>query len=384
MLLTSEQLSLSAFEFNRDKQLFSPVARQVVSKVYWQPNISQKELVIETGIAQQSASRIIKDLIAKGVLLSNERHSDGGRGKPGHSLSVNPDYAYAIGFSITPENLSLALIDLLGNVKAHYSILPKSLEVDYVLDMFGQMYDNMLENHRVNLDKVLGAGVGIPGYFEAKSKKINFPSYAVAWKGVDIAEVFSNRFNMPIWVENDANASAGAESLCGVGKTYSDFTYLYIATGFGGGIVAERKVLEGAHGNAGELAEMLPPGVYSHPNLALLRAIVSRNGFHFESIGHMLQEFNMDLPGVDEWVHYCQNSLTLVMSACAAILDTKAIVVGGKIPKVLAQALIGVSTLYAQNRNEAPRALPDILASEIIGDPVAIGAATIPFRQFIT
>lgn len=384
MLSKFEHLFSPEFKFNRDKQLFNATTRQVVSKVFWNPSISQKELVAKTGIAQQSASRIIKELVAKNIFISSERVSDGARGKPGSSLSINPDFAYGLGFSITPENLSLAVIDLQGNVKAHYSVLPQSLEVDYVLSCFDQMFDNIFKNNLIHRSRVLGAGVGIAGYFEAATNKINFPSYALPWSDVDIAKLFSERYKLSVWVENDANASAGGESICGVGRKYSDFAYLYIATGFGGGIVSDRKVIVGAHGNAGELGEMLPPGIYSHPNLLLLRSIIARNGFHFESIAHMLQDFKMQLPGVEEWVLYCQNSLTLVMSACAAILDAKAIVVGGKIPKELAQALIEVSSLYAQNRHESPRALPDIIPSEVVGDVVAIGAATIPLRVFIT
>jgi predicted NBD/HSP70 family sugar kinase len=159
---------------------------------------------------------------------------------------------------------------------------------------------------------------------------------------------------------------------------------VYIATLFGGGIVANREVLRGANGNAGELAELLPPGIYPHPNLNLLKTILDRNNQPYESVIEMLDKLDLDQPGVDEWVHYCKNSLTLVMSSCAALLDTQAIIIGGRITEELTNKLLEVSYIYAQNRRKSPRALPVMISAKAEGDPVAIGAAAIPFRHFIT
>ena len=53
----------------------------------------------------------------------------------------------------------------------------------------------------------------------------------------DLRGKFEERFDMPVWVENDGNAAAIGESLVGVGRWAKDFVYMYIATGLGGGVI---------------------------------------------------------------------------------------------------------------------------------------------------
>ena len=372
------------FPLTRNQDLFSASARQITSKVFWQPGISQREIVDQTQIAQQSASRIIKELAEQGVLNTQERAPTGGRGKPGIDLFINPDFAYGLGFSITPEFLSMTLIDLEGKTRHSYTVRPSYLDVDTVMDTFKVFYAQMEQETDLDLSKILGCGVGIAGYFVNDETQMNYPYFIESWMNVDILALFEDTFKVPVWVENDATAAAGGEGVAGAGRQYTDFAYVYIATLFGGGIVANREVLRGANGNAGELAELLPPGIYPHPNLNLLKTILDRNNQPYESVIEMLDKLDLDQPGVDEWVHYCKNSLTLVMSSCAALLDTQAIIIGGRITEELTNKLLEVSHIYAQNRRKSPRPLPVMISAKAEGDPVAIGAAAIPFRHFIT
>ena len=373
-----------AFVLSRNQELFSAPARQITSKVFWHPGISQREIVDQTQIAQQSASRIIKDLIDSQVLLCKERAPTGGRGKPGVDLFMNPDFAYGLGIAVTPEYITLTLIDLEGKTRHTYSQTPDALDVEHVMATLQSFYDQMKRETELDLTRILGCGVGIAGYFVQEETQMNYPYFIEHWMNIDIIELFENAFQVPVWIENDATAAAGGEGVAGAGRVYTDFAYLYISTLFGGGIVANREVVRGANGNAGELAELLPPGVYPHPNLNLLKTILDRNNQPYESVIDMLNRVDVEDPGVDEWVHYCKNSLILVMSACAALLDTQAIVIGGRITDPLIKKLLDVAYIYAQNRRKSPRPLPVMIGGQIKGDAVAIGAAAIPFRHFIT
>jgi hypothetical protein len=77
---------------------------------------------------------------------------------------------------------------------------------------------------------------------------------------------------------------------------------------------------------------MLPPKQYVHPNLDLLKRILIKNIMEVGSIYDMRKNFDVNWPGVDEWIYKIQDSLDLVATPCSALLDTQAIILGGHIP----------------------------------------------------
>ena len=158
-----------------------------------------------------------------------------------------------------------------------------------------------------------------------------------------------------MWVENDAKAAAAGEGIDGVGKTFSNFVYLFISTAFGGGIIAKNDIMHGTHGNAGEVGDILPPKRYIHPNLENLRQILIANDVEISTIDDMLTNFDIHWPGINEWVYRVQDALSLVATASAAILDTQAIVIGGHIPRELAELLIKNTEVYTQHRRDSAR-----------------------------
>lgn len=78
---------------------------------------------------------------------------------------------------------------------------------------------------------------------------------------VPLAAEWGDEFGIPVFLDNDVNASAFAELAWGAGGRYSDFIYVNIGTGIGAGIVAGGRLLRGASNYAGELGHMaLDPG----------------------------------------------------------------------------------------------------------------------------
>ena len=61
----------------------------------------------------------------------------------------------------------------------------------------------------------------------------------------DLRALLRQRFDKPIYVENDANAAAFGEVLAGAGKGYSDVVVVTLGTGVGGGIIIGGKIYTG-------------------------------------------------------------------------------------------------------------------------------------------
>lgn len=380
MLASFEHSLLSSkFKLGKGNKLFQEQERLVIKHAFFS-SATQRQIVDKTRIPQQTISRIVKSLLEKKVLKQGTKLSTGSRGQPGYFLEPNASYAYGFGIAILMDSVSIALMDFKGDVIYTNQCVLTNMTIKNVLGHLRELFDLAITETMISKDNILGVGVGISGYFIDLEGKINTHYMLSEWADVNIADVISEEFPYPVWVENDATAAAAGEGIVGVGKEVSNFVYLFISTGFGGGIIINDDIMRGTHGNAGEIGDMIPPKLYIHPNLENLRLILIKNEVDIETIIDLLNNFDLNWPGVNEWVYKVKDAVSLVASSSAALLDTQAIVIGGHIPKELAKLLLHDVEIYAQHRRSSSRPLPDLLVSDVQCEPVSVGAATIPFR----
>ena len=369
--------------FRRD--VFEPnseAERAVLGLVLRRGPLTQTQISNEIDRSQQTVSRILARLIERGSLRQGRRVSSGKRGQSSINVEIVPDYAYAFGIAILWDALAVTLMDFSGQIIGERATTMTAMRHDEVVAELRRMMDELSEEWRVG-DRVFGAGVGIPGTFMRESgRQVNTPLALEEWANINVEAVLADDFGLPVWVENDGNAAAIGESLYGVGRWARDFVYLYFATGLGGGVIYNGELVRGTVGNAGEVAELLPPKIYPHPNLDLLRKLLSKNGVETDSVSDLVDRFDPQWPGVDEWIGQVRDSLSLIASAAAALLDPEAIVIGGRIPPALAERVIPHIEVYDQHRRAWERPLPRIVVAEAGGRSAARGAAALSFKMY--
>lgn len=76
------------------------------------------------------------------------------------------------------------------------------------------------------------------------------------WKGSRIKERMEERFPVPVYVLNDANAAALGEVWLGAAKGKRNVVAVTIGTGVGGGIIVNSQLLLGESGFAGEIGHI--------------------------------------------------------------------------------------------------------------------------------
>jgi len=347
------------------------------------PGVTQKELGALLDVPQQTASRQINDLLARGLLLGGERVSRGQRGQPSLTLRINPDRVFSLGVSIMADAISVMLVDMTGRERGYRRYRPPVMSREAVLERAAVGLADLTEAARIDPARVLGIGIGITGFIRHDRRSFNTPRSLDEWADVDIAAIFAERFGRPAWADNDGNVAAVGESLVGVGRWAPTFAYLYIATGFGGGAIVNGAPLYGRHGNAGEYATMLPPLLYPSPTLELLRQTMALRGVEFADVSALVEGFDIDMPGVDEWIAKIADSLSLVCGACVGVLDPDAIVLGGRIPTILAERVIPNITIPVVPRRGEGRELIPIVPAAAPGDATALGAAVLPLQRCI-
>ena len=342
---------------------------------------TQPEIAQNCGLSQQTVSRLVIELVERGALALGSRKVSGRRGQPSVAIAVAPDYAYSLGVALMTDAISVLLMDFAGNVVDYdYCAMPAMTRRD-VFARVGEVRDRFFERRPVARERLTGVGIGISGYCLDGKSRYNPPRKLDDWAMVPIDEMFSEALGLPAWVENDANAAAIGESFLGAGREYADFVYVFMAAGLGGGVVIDHRLMRGKHGNGGEIGRILPWSRYQLPTLETLLQSVRGAGVELEGISHMLSEFDPEWPGVAEWIEQSRDTLSLIASAIAALLDPDAIVLGGRIPRSLAEMVIPSIELFDHVRRDQPRPLPRVMLSQTQVDACAIGAAMLPLEQ---
>lgn len=355
--------------------------RRILGLVFRQGALTQANLVEGTELTQQSISRIINRLTDGGLLEPGERMASGRRGYPSATVKIVPGFTFALGVSVMTDAVSIALTNFAGSVLYECKQAFATMQMANVLAWIEASFHQIKTEHVPQGATFAGVGIGIPGSFIGTAPGFNTPLLLEEWAGIDVERVLSDRFGMPVWADNDGNVAALGESMIGVGRWAQNFAYLYIAAGVGGGVILNGGLWRGRHGNAGEFAGGLPPDIYPFPNLELLRQLVAKDGEGFATIHDMLERFDPNWPAITHWIARVHDSLSIIASNATAILDLDAIVLGGRMPRVLAQKVIPQIEFYDQKRRAIPRPTARLVPSEAMGDAAAIGAALLPLKH---
>jgi len=113
-----------------------------------------------------------------------------------------------------------------------------------------------LDEAHITLDQVAGIGVASPGPMNSRTGVIYSPPNLPGWHNVPLRDLFHKHYNIPVFIENDANTAGLGEYMFGSGRGSRYMVYLTVSTGIGGGIILDGKIFEGASGIAGELGHM--------------------------------------------------------------------------------------------------------------------------------
>ena len=103
----------------------------------------------------------------------------------------------------------------------------------------------------------LAMGIGLVGQIDPSAglwlEAMNLPIK----KPVPLGQQLSDRFEIPIALDNDVHAAALAEMRWGMGTESADFIYLNVGTGISAGLVLDGRLVRGANNYAGEFGHMV-------------------------------------------------------------------------------------------------------------------------------
>jgi len=168
---------------------------------------------------------------------------------------------YVIGVDLGGTNVRSILIDSKGRVWARDSRESQASQgKEVVIDQIVHSLGRVLEEARsdgLRRPSILGVGVGSPGPLNTEEGIVYLAPNLPGWENVPLVRILTDRIQLPIYLENDANAAALGEWWMGAGRAVDDLVLLTLGTGIGGGIIIGGEVLHGAWDAAAEVGHMI-------------------------------------------------------------------------------------------------------------------------------
>jgi PAS domain S-box-containing protein len=105
-------------------------------------------------------------------------------------------------------------------------------------------------------DDVLGIGVGVPSVVNVDEGVVYEVSRIPSWKQVKLKAYLESQFNVPVYVNNDANCFATGIKYFGQGRDYKNIIGLIIGEGMGAGVIVDQKLISGPNCGVGEFGRL--------------------------------------------------------------------------------------------------------------------------------
>lgn len=160
------------------------------------------------------------------------------------------------GIDVGGTNTAIGLVDREGQVLATHSLPTRAYpDVEEFVGAVSAALSGLLDKVEEPCELV-GSGIGAPNGNYYRGTVEFAPN--LSWKGViPLAKLFSERLQLPAYLDNDANAATVGEMIYGAAQGMRDFIMITLGTGVGSGIVVNGKVVRGHDGFAGELGHTI-------------------------------------------------------------------------------------------------------------------------------
>ena len=114
----------------------------------------------------------------------------------------------------------------------------------------------LLVRNNIKSNELIGIGISCGGPLDSKKGLIQCPPNLPDWDNVPIVGIFEEKFGVPTFLQNDANACAVAEWRFGAAKGLENVIFLTFGTGMGAGLILNGQLYSGTNDMAGEVGHI--------------------------------------------------------------------------------------------------------------------------------
>lgn len=215
--------------------------------------ISRAKLSEMTGLNKSTVSSQVNTLMKENLVFEiGQGQSSGGR-RP-VMLVFNKKAGYSVGIDVGVDYINGILTDLEGTIVldqyCHLESNSPEITKDILIDMIHHFMTHMPQSPY----GLIGIGICVPGLIDKDQKIVFTPNSN--WRDIDLKSSIQEKYNMPVFIENEANAGAYGEKVFGAAKNHDNIIYVSISTGIGIGVIINNHLYRGVSGFSGEMGHM--------------------------------------------------------------------------------------------------------------------------------
>ncbi|MFC6600765.1 ROK family protein [Ectobacillus funiculus] len=215
--------------------------------------ISRADIAQKCGLNKGTVSSLVAELLEEQLIYeSGPGESSGGR-RP-VMLLFNQGAGYSVGIDLGVNYILGVLTDLHGNIVITKNEKYINVSFEDTLNRVKSVISSLIDAVPPSPYGIVGIGIGAPGVVNKEGDILLAPN--LGWKNVSLTAELENMFNVPVIVENEANAGAYGEKKFGIGQPFDDLIYVSAGIGIGTGIIINGELYKGINGYSGEFGHM--------------------------------------------------------------------------------------------------------------------------------
>ena len=160
----------------------------------------------------------------------------------------------AIGIDLGGTNIRIALLSASGEIIGlHTQPTCAEREIGQILEAMAAGIINLIKEHKTTREDIVGVGLGAPGFLSLSSGVIHSSPNLPTVKETPAVSLLKGLTDLPVYLENDANAAAIGEHWIGAGRGSRNVLCITLGTGVGSGFILNDTIWHGSDDLAGEL-----------------------------------------------------------------------------------------------------------------------------------
>ena len=156
----------------------------------------------------------------------------------------------AVGIDVGGTKIAGGVVDEVGKILATARRESPATDTEAIERNIQDLVAELRADHDVQ-----AVGIGAAGFVDSSRSTVMFAPN-LAWRDEPLRADLEKLIDLPVVVENDANAAAWGEFTFGAGEDVQDTLLVTVGTGVGGGIVLNGQLHRGAFGVAAEIGHM--------------------------------------------------------------------------------------------------------------------------------
>ncbi|RKP48817.1 ROK family transcriptional regulator [Cohnella endophytica] len=221
--------------------------------------LSRAQISEQSGLNKATVSSLVQDLIDGSLVREiGTGQSSGGR-KP-VMLDFVSSSGYAIGIDLGVNYIRGVLADLRGNVVAERTSSLRlgdaggEAGVSIAVDQLCGCIESLMTEAPASAYGIVGIGVGVPGLVDDGGTLLLAPN--LKWRDVPLQRILTDKFSLPVTIDNEANMGALGEQKYGAGRSIGNIIYVSVGIGIGTGLILNKSLYKGASGFSGEMGHL--------------------------------------------------------------------------------------------------------------------------------